>query len=724
MKRKFLIPLVFLLIVSGLAVGQEALAPSGDGRTVDEREDSPFLALQASPALVMPLGGSADYFKPGLSARFGAEYSLILRPVVYLGAGIAYELSPVKAEESLSILSAGVGSGAYMDISPRFGIKSFVDGGYYYSFFNTIGETAGGGNPYVNVGLGAYFLLSPVFNLGVDISYRNYFALNQGLAVTFDTTVYLSGRENRESKIERAQTAKFDLLQAQAPATGEGIEVGIMNFEPIFPVFYSYYDDHPVGRVLIRSLEEKPITDIKISFLVRQYMDAPKECLVLDELPAEQSREVDLFALFTEKVLEITEGTKVAAELILEYRMKNRIYRDTKVITVEMYDRNAMTWDDDRKAAAFVTAKEPGVLSFSKNVMGVFRDTDSFAFNENLLKAMAVHEALSLYGVSYVRDPKTPYDQLSQNSTQVDYLQFPRHTLEYKAGDCDDLSILYCALLECISVDTAFITIPGHIYMAFALSMTQDEARHSFFKPDDLVFREGKVWIPLEITDRRGGFLKAWQTGAKEWRDNVLLDQAGFYPVAEAWKTYHPVGLPGIGGELAIPPMDMIESAYDRELAKLVEQAIYPQVLALEEELRKTNDTPRVRNKLGVLYARHGQWDSAEQQFLKILAGGDYLPALYNLGNLYFLREEWQKALAQFQKAAKLSPGDEKIRIALARVYHELGNYGMAQNLYDQAKETDPQLAEKYAYLELRSRDTRRAAEADRSKGGMIWFDD
>jgi transglutaminase-like putative cysteine protease len=35
----------------------------------------------------------------------------------------------------------------------------------------------------------------------------------------------------------------------------------------------------------------------------------------------------------------------------------------------------------------------------------------------------------------------------------------------YRAGDCDDLSILYCSLLEAIGIRTAFVTIPGHIFM-------------------------------------------------------------------------------------------------------------------------------------------------------------------------------------------------------------------------------------------------------------------
>ena len=91
---------------------------------------------------------------------------------------------------------------------------------------------------------------------------------------------------------------------------------------------------------------------------------------------------------------------------------------------------------------------------------------------------MGMFEALRLYGINYVIDPNSSYIELSSQAEAVDYLQFPHQTLFYRGGDCDDLSILYSALLESVGIETAFITIPGHIYMAFALDIGEDEASH------------------------------------------------------------------------------------------------------------------------------------------------------------------------------------------------------------------------------------------------------
>ena len=55
---------------------------------------------------------------------------------------------------------------------------------------------------------------------------------------------------------------------------------------------------------------------------------------------------------------------------------------------------------------------------------------------------------------------------VSKQSGATDFLQFPRETLRYTTGDCDDLSILYCSVMQSLNIDTALITVPGHIYVA------------------------------------------------------------------------------------------------------------------------------------------------------------------------------------------------------------------------------------------------------------------
>jgi len=295
-----------------------------------------------------------------------------------------------------------------------------------------------------------------------------------------------------------------------------------------------------------------------------------------DQLEPGEEQPIELKALFNENVLEITEGTKVAAEILLEFSIKGVRYKDEHSETLRLYDRNATTWEDDRKAAAFVTAKDPVILKFSKNVVNAVKNKTSGSVNENLLHAIALHEAIAVYGMSYVVDPKTPYKEFSRKKQAVDFLQFPKQTLEYRAGDCDDLSIMYSALLEAVGIETAFITIPGHILMAFSLGMSPEEAKRVFSVADDLIFRDGKTWVPVEATQIEGGFLKAWQLGAKNWREGVLLKKEGFYPMHDSWTVYEPVGLPGEAEPLRLPSEDRLVVAYMGELARFIDREIYP----------------------------------------------------------------------------------------------------------------------------------------------------
>lgn len=379
-----------------------------------------------------------------------------------------------------------------------------------------------------------------------------------------------------------------------------------------------------------------------------------------------------------------------------------------------------MNWEDDQRAAAFVTARDPTVLKFSRNVTAMLKGKASSALNTKLLLAMGMHEALCLYGLEYVIDPTTPFTEFSQKKDAVDFLQFPQQTLEYKAGDCDDLSILYCAILESVGVDTAFITVPGHIYMAVGLDMSPEEARKVFLRPDDLVLRDGRTWLPLEVTMRDGDFLKAWDAGAKQWRENLAKGSAELLPVKECWEKYEAVGFSSAVVAITMPTTEQVGKAYTEEVARFINREISARVSALQAEAKKAQDPSKATNKLGILYAQYGLYDQAEKEFQK-LADREYVPALLNLGTLFYARGEARKALAFYQRAQKKEPASPAVLLGIARVNHDLENYGEARAAFAQLKDVDPDLAERFAFIDLRGEEASRAAAASQAKGEMLW---
>jgi tetratricopeptide (TPR) repeat protein len=378
-------------------------------------------------------------------------------------------------------------------------------------------------------------------------------------------------------------------------------------------------------------------------------------------------------------------------------------------------------WDDNRKAAAFVTSKDPTVLRFSKNVLSMIKGKGSKAVNPNLLTAMAFHEASRLYGLTYVTDPANSYADTLKSKTAVDFLQFPRQTLDYKGGNCSALSILYASLLESVGIETAFITVPGHIFMAVSLGIEPDQARKDFLSPDDLILVKDKSWLPIETTARNSGFLEAWQTGAKEWRENLARQQADLWPVHEAWALYEPTGFASDIGNIAIPDTDKVVSSYLEELVRFIDREIYPQVAKLQAEINRTKGSPKSVNQLGVLYARYGLTERAEDKFMEELKGGDYAPALLNLGNVAYLRHQFDSALGYYDKAQKLTPENPSVLLAIARANHEIENYGVAKVAYDRLQTIDPALAEKYAYLQFKGDESTRAADISSVKDVVEW---
>jgi tetratricopeptide (TPR) repeat protein len=302
----------------------------------------------------------------------------------------------------------------------------------------------------------------------------------------------------------------------------------------------------------------------------------------------------------------------------------------------------------------------------------------------------------------------------------VDFLQFPRETFQYHAGDCSDLSILYAALFQAVGIDAAFITVPGHIYIAVDTCMTPEQAPKELIPQSQFIAYNNKAWIPIEVTAIHDGFMKAWQLGAKEWMENKSTGQAGFYPIQEAWSVYQPVGLPGADTTVSVPQSDAILRAYLSEVQKYLDTALAPMVAGLQDQIR-TNGSLAAMNSLGVLYAKYGQSEKAEKQFQIVLLKKPYLPTILNLGHLYFTQGNWKRALASYQQASEMDPRNPRTLLALARVNQELQNYVDAKQNYEKLKALNPELASQFAFLGEAKETGARAASVERQRRAVIW---
>ncbi len=625
------------------------------------------------PSYYLPLSDSSDTYDNGAGIKFYAELPIFT--YFQIGANAGYNIMATPAENDLTMTTAGANAGINHFLTSRFNVSLFADAGYYFATYNNLKEK----NPYIGGNLRTSYYLKPNLSIIAEGGYYRF----------------LTAADPRFEGI------KISVGASMSPGTGNSgnIDVNNVQFNQIYPVFYKYYDDHNFGKVTIENLENGSINNVRVKFFIKQYMSQPKLCAEYKTIPRNGKKEIPVVALFNEDILKITEATKVSADIIVEYDYVSAKFEKTLTETLRLHHRNAMLWDDDEKISAFITAKDPGLLRFSKYTAGLLRENGSKAVNLNFRLGMGMFETLKLYGMNYVIDPTTPYAEFAGKTETPDYLQFPTQTLSYKGGDCDDLTVLFCASLESIGIETAFITIPGHIYAAFSLDMEPEKAKKYFKDSSNFIFIDDKTWVPVEITMFNEGFIKAWQTGAREWRDNKNLETARLYPTQSSWKKYEPVGMPGNEIRVPLPVSNDIVAVYEKSLDSFIRGEIRITEQRLRAQINKSGFNAARGNKLGVLYARYGQFDKAEAEFQKVVAKNEYLPSLINLGNIYLTKDNGAEAFKYFARAERLSPKNSKVLLGLARSSYDTGDIKAANSNFRKLETANPKLAMDYPHL-------------------------
>ncbi len=688
MRKFFLIVSIISLLgsLAGLRAGAQGADP---------------LDFRVTPELLLPVMGSAGLYNVGGGAALEGRLMLPAVSPFFPQLLVRYSQLPTPAEKSLVLLSAGAGIGLQHFPTPRIGLGAGVDAGWYAA---TWGDQRSS-HFFLHGAADLTYRFTPAFSLALGGSYHHFLGpaepLYQGLGVSLSGDLRLGGLRG-----------------------GTRVEVEDLRLTSVYPIFHTYYDDNAIGGVTLLNREEGEIRDVRVSFFVKQYMDQPKLSTTQASLARGRTLEAPLFALLNEQVLRLTEDTKVSAEIIVDYTFLGAPRQARFNATLPLHHRNALTWDDDRKAAAFVSAKDPAVLRYSKFAAGLLRETGLTEIDQNLRFAMGLFEGLKLYGLNYVVDPTTPYKELSANRQALDYLQYPYQTLVYKGGDCDDLSILFSAVLESVGIRTAFITIPGHIYMAFALQMDEATARQGFQNPEELIYRDGKAWVPVEITLLNEGFHKAWLIGARQWLDNQKSGAARFLPLEAAWSVYEPVGIPGEDTRIVLPEPEQLLDAYQVSLARFIDRELTPRVEKLRLEINQSGGSPRLVNRLGVLYARFGRYEEARAEFERAVQA-THAPALVNLGNIAYLQKDFSGALRYYQQALGQAPDNKTALLGLARTQYELENYPEAGRVYAAVRGLDPKLATEYAYLaSTTGGEARASAAAVQRTGGSAWSEE
>ncbi|MGA1868041.1 MAG: 6-bladed beta-propeller [bacterium] len=497
------------------------------------------------------------------------------------------------------------------------------------------------------------------------------------------TAVSSDGLES-EGEVIEARTK----VQTKPP-----LDIEVLEMQDIFSNTYKIYETEGIGRLRITNNTRDDISKLKVSFGIKEFMDFTSE-MEIKSLAALESREVVLKAVFNNKILNVTEDTPVQAEIGVTYYMNQEPKVYSKNYTVNIYEKHRLMWDVRKRFATFITPKDDVVLDFTRSIV-----TQYGGSQDQLLYAAVVFDALGAMGITYMQDPSNPYQITSGKTDFVDYIQYPRETLERKSGDCDDLVGLYCAALESLGIYTKAIEVPGHMLMMFASGIRGSEERGTM--DGMFVLDEGQLWVPVETTMVGSSFMKAWEVGSKTYngwngRGLTIMD------IRDSWKRFKPASLsPALWKTDPLKRAD-IDARFYNEFSTVRKLKIRFLGSKYMDILRLKPTDLNAMLQLGIIYGKEGETDEAMKVFEKALSHfPESADILNNMGNIHFLKQSYSEAQSLYEKAAHQEPDDPFIWVNLTRCYLRQGSKQLAKESFTRACTLDPIISGKYRTLSL-----------------------
>jgi tetratricopeptide (TPR) repeat protein len=721
--REQLPRIVTALLVSLLAISAEASQQAPNPAPVDLNSYYRF-----------PFSMGVEYRSLNPFGAFGKDFNIFsvqsdfrlplpalprLQPTVSLGYTQADDR--VEAKWSHQLFSASLGIGWAERFSRNFELGAELLGGAGEAVYPQLDPAGPQGSPTLLAEAGARISLDPSYGISVDLhpslSYRKSLSPLgdfDGLSFGLGFSIHYRFGEDPDAPQSAIRSLRFE--DPRLP--------------PAFSSMQSYYSKNPLGRISLVNTEAQALEDIEVAFDQKGYMDAPTPSFSLARLAAGARVQVPLKAVFNAEVFKLTGGFKpMTGEVIVSYRRGGRVAEQRYAVNYDLYDKTAMTWDDDRKAAAFITTLDSALQNYSAFIGEAGKPAILADYNRTLQTVMLTYDALREIGMFYQEDPTAPITRVQADPTFVDFISMPRLTLKRRYGDCKNLTVLFCSLLETRGIKTGFITLPGHIFPVVDTGLPAAEWRQ--LSPDrTMTLALGDtLWVPVEITmlDGRSDFLAAWRQAVAEWKQNG--EKRAFYATGEAQAVYSPVAVEDQDLGLQYGSAEGVAGLFRQDL-----DAQAREVLAGYSAAASSAGDKGGWNRLGMMAARLGRLADAEGAFARALKiDASFMPAQVNLANVSFLKGDFSKAAGAYQQALKLigSPArgslaagtEVAILLNLAHAWTALKDSQRAEAFLAQANSLDPERVRSTGEAPAGSTGTR-AANASGQASGLNFLEE
>lgn len=463
------------------------------------------------------------------------------------------------------------------------------------------------------------------------------------------------------------------------------VEISTITLGDIFAANYKWYLRNPMGTAVLTNNVNVAFQNVKLTFKLKDYMDFGFDTEI-KRLDPKQTVEIPLIATLNNKVLEVSEDTPIQAEFTMTYFESGKQQTVSITKPLRLYSRNAITWQDPRRIANFVTRKDPPVRDFVRAVSTLeFKNRKAGALNEPAVKAMRIWNALSEYGIKFVANPANPFATAHDDPNfPVDYTQFPRETLRSKAGQCSDLTSLYGAMLEDSEVRVAILDYPGHMTMMF--DTEAEDAYEAGMPADLLIEHEGTMWVPIEVTFIGKPFIDAVSKAAYAYKTEAEKGRVKVYALHKAWSTYEPVTMPPTDFSPKFPDSAALERRYDDQVNVLAKDRYQFLKKEYQADIKRNGKDVDAQLQLGIIEYQFGNREAALTEFNKVLAlDPSNAAALNNLGSVAFLEGDNVEAERRFTQAADAEPNDPTIWLNLVKTSLRLKKADKAKAMGEKA---------------------------------------
>lgn len=613
--------------------------------------------VSASPMLPFLSSGNGRYGSIGVTGDFqggimffdwlniGPEFRYMMLP-----KNNASEL-PETASQYVNFFAGGFHFGALLYPASRIELELGGSFGPYFSISGSYEHSA----PYYKAFADVAFRLTPNWTIGAEAAWLDH---------QYDT--YWGEPGAAGIAIGVSVRYKFDTEESTQNVLGT-----VAQEDSVFPILYTLYKETPFATITLTNDETAEIRNVQVLFRAGKYTGSELECGRIGVLKKHKSAEIPLTADFTKEILNFTEEGKIPGEIVVNYELLGQKRVSVSQVIIPVYNRNQLRWTDSASLASFISPTAPEILEYSKVLVGLARSHQRSGLNRNLQYAIYVFEGMRLSGIAYKEDETTPYDSTHMDYEAIDYIQYPYQTMMYKAGDKDDLGVLFMSLLQSTGIDAAFIPAEDDFIVAFNLKLDSSKVNSFFDGRDRVLDINDEIWIPVSMSGIKEGFVNSWYKAIEKLNDMQANEETiEFVNISESWQTYPSVGYSGADDINILPLESALIASAETNISRYITAEFGPQIAALQERIKAEGISVKLLNQLGMLYLRAGMYSSAITVYERSAKMGS-ATAMVNLGNIASIQKRFNDAKIWFEKALETDPKNKSAKTNLERIQRE-----------------------------------------------------